>query len=105
MNLLRKTKPEPMTHDFGPGRRCWGHDYSIDKVLDGGQRIRASGWGHDGRLIREGDYLLLDKDGTRATRYQVAVIERVMDPDDMWHATLAFAPRTYATQEEKDAAR
>lgn len=96
----------PRTHDFGPGRRCWGHDYSIDKVLDGGQRIRASGWGHDGRLIEEGDYLLLEApDRKRATRYQVQKIERVMDPPDMWHAELSFAPRTYATQAEKDADR
>lgn len=96
---------DPFTHDFGPGRRCWGHDYCIDKVLDGGQRIRVSGWGHGGRLIRAGDYLLLDKDGKRATRYQVQKIRPVMDPPDMWHAELVFTPRTYATQAEKDASR
>lgn len=97
---------EPFTHDFGPGRRCWGHDYTIDKVHDGGQRVRATGWGHGGRLIREGDYLLLEAaGGKRATRYQVEKIKRVMDPPDMWFAELAFAPRTYATQEEKDATR
>jgi hypothetical protein len=99
-------KREPMTHDFGPGRRRWGHDYCVDKVVDGGQQIRASGWGHDGRMIQEGDYLLLAaKGGQRSTRYQVQKIERVMDPPDMWFADLAFAPRQYATQEEKDAAR
>lgn len=96
---------EAMTHDFGPGRRGWGHDYSISKVTDNGQRVRASGWGHDGRLIQEGDYLLLDKGGHRATRYQVQKIERVMDPPDMWHADLSFAPRQYATKEEMDATR
>lgn len=101
MNLLRNTRPEPMTHDFGPGHRCWGHDYTITKVHDGGQRIQASGWGHDGRLIQEGDYLLLDKGSQRSTRYQVEKIERVMDPNDMWHATLTFAPRS--SQPEKDA--
>lgn len=103
---MTKTDPQPFTHDFGPGRRCWGHDYTLDKVLDGGQRVRASGWGHGGRLIREGDYLLLEAKGRqRATRYQVQKIQHLMDPDDMWHADLVFAPRTYATQEEKDATR
>lgn len=97
---------EPFTHDFGPGRRSWGHDYSISKVLDGGQRVRASGWGHGGRLIKEGDYLLLEaKGGQRATRYLVEKIRHVMDPGDMWHADLAFAPRLYNTQEEKDSTR
>ena len=96
---------EPFTHDFGPGRRCWGHDYCIDKVIGNGQRLRVSGWGNGGRLIRAGDYLLLDKDGKRATRYQVETIRPVMDPPDMWHADLVFAPRTYASQAEKDASR
>jgi hypothetical protein len=47
----------------------------------------------------------MDKGKGRSTRYQVEKIERVMDPPDMWHADLAFAPRTYATQAEMDAAR
>lgn len=94
------------THDFGPGRRHWGHDYSISKVTDKGAHIQASGWGQDGALIQPGDYLLLEAPGERrATRYQVVAISRVMDPPDMWHADLAFAPRTYTTQEEKDADR
>jgi hypothetical protein len=95
-----------MTHDFGPGRRFWGHDYCVDKVVAGGQRLHASGWGHDGRMIQEGDYLLLeDKGGRRATRYQVQKIERVMDPPDMWFAQLSFTPRQYVTQQEMDATR
>lgn len=104
MNRLG-VKREPMTHDFGPGRRYWGHDYCIDKVHDGGERIQTSGWGHDGRLIQEGDYLILDKGAGRATRYQVQKIERVMDPPDMWRADLSFAPRQYATKGEMEAAR
>ncbi|MEU1327192.1 hypothetical protein [Streptomyces microflavus] len=94
----------PRTHDFGPGRRCWGHDYTITRRGEGNLTVEASGWGHDGAMIQEGDYLLL-QGGQRCTRYQVTKIHRVMDPPDMWHAELAFAPRTYATQEEKDAAR
>lgn len=94
LNLPSDTQPDPKTHDFGPGRRCWGHDYTITKVHDGGRRIQASGWGDDGVLIQRGDYLILDKGGQQSTRYQVEEIERVMDPNDMWHATLTFAPRT-----------
>lgn len=90
---MQKDATNPRTHDFGPGRRGWGHDYSITKVHDGGQRIQASGWGDDGTIIKEGDYLLLDKDGQRSTRYRVEKIDREMDPNDMWHATLSFAPR------------
>ncbi|GAA2770202.1 MULTISPECIES: hypothetical protein [Streptomyces] len=104
---MSTTTPAPdRTHDFGPGRRFWGHDYSISRVTDSGQRVQASGWGHDGTLIREGDFLLLEaRGGRRCTRYRVESIEHVMDPADMWHAELVFDPRTYATQEEKDAAR
>lgn len=101
-----RAKTEPFTHDFGPGRRCWGHDYSISKRSDDGHHVRATGWGHSGRLIKEGDYLLLQaKGGKRATRYQVKKIKHVLTVDDMWHADLVFAPRTYASQEEKDASR
>lgn len=97
--------PEPRTHNYGPGRRYWGHDVSITTNDDKGQKLRVSGWGNDGHVIREGDYLLLEaKGGQRSTRYQVAKIEHLMDPDDMWHADLVFAPRTYASQAEKDAA-
>ncbi|MEU1078599.1 hypothetical protein ABZ404_39070 [Streptomyces sp. NPDC005878] len=93
--MLNGKQREPATHDFGPGRRYWGHDYCISTVTSSGQRIRLSGWGHDGLLIEEGDYLLLDKKNGRSTRYRVEEIERVMEPDDMWHATLVFAPRVY----------
>ncbi|MFE7535236.1 hypothetical protein ACFU67_13300 [Streptomyces rhizosphaericola] len=95
---------EQRTHDFGPGRRRWGHDYTITRRGEGNRTIKASGWGHDGAPIQEGDYLLL-QGGQRCTRYQVTSIRHLMDPPDMWHAELAFAPRTYATQAEKDAAR
>lgn len=84
------------THDFGPGNRCWGHDFTITKVHDSGQRLEVSGWGHDGALIQPGDYVILAQGDQRSTRYQVQEIERVMDPDDMWHATLVFAPRQAA---------
>ncbi|WP_407563351.1 hypothetical protein [Streptomyces sp. 184] len=81
------------THDYGPGRRCWGHDFTIVRVLDGG-RVSAMGWGPIlTPRIRTGDYLLLDNRGS-ATRYQVREIAYQMDPPDMWSACLDFAPRT-----------
>ncbi|MEV6580292.1 hypothetical protein AB0M92_19240 [Streptomyces sp. NPDC051582] len=84
--------PEPTTHDFGPGKRCWGHDYSITKVVDSGQRLHVTGWGP---RMKEGDFMLLANRG-RETRYRIAAYEPVMDPTDMWHAVLDFAPRQAA---------
>lgn len=90
---------EPRTHDFGPGQRCWGHDYTITNVIDSGQRLRVTGWGPS---MAVGDYILL-ANGQRSTRYRIADYQPVMDPNDMWHAVLDFAPRTHATQAEKNA--
>ena len=81
----------PTTHDYGPGHRYWGHDYTFTPTA-GGQRGRAMGWGQG---IRTGDYLLL-ANGHRSTRYRVESIEYMLDPDDMWAADLVFAPRTEA---------
>ncbi|MFJ9771185.1 hypothetical protein ACIRVF_08070 [Kitasatospora sp. NPDC101157] len=80
------------THDYGPGKRIWGHDYAITRTIDGGQQLKASGWGPGGARIQQGDYLLL-QNGNRDTRYRVAEVEYCLDPADMWHATLDFAPR------------
>ena len=85
------------THDYGPGQRGRGHDVTITKVRDGGQVIKATGWG---RGICPGDYLLLPK-GSGRTRYQVTEIEYLMDPDDMWFATLTFTPRTHEEKETR----
>ena len=75
------------THDYT--RRTWGHDYTTLKVIDGGQRLRLSGWGLG---INAGDYLILPNgDGT--TRYRVDSIDYRMDPQDMWFADATFAPR------------
>ncbi len=79
---------DPVTHDYGPGNRHWGHDYSFTPA-DGGHRGSATGWG---RGIHKGDYLLL-ANGDRATRYRVVTIRYYTDPSDMWQAQLAFAPR------------
>lgn len=94
-------KREPRTHDFGPGNRSWGHDYTVNQIIDGGQRLRLTGWGP---CMNVGDYILL-ANGQRASRYRIAEYKPVMDVDDMWRAVVDFAPRTYATQAEKEATR
>lgn len=84
----------PSTHDFGPTRRFWGHDYTITQVIDGGQKLHASGWGHDGQPIAKGDFLILESGGRRSTtRYRVDGVEYYPDPSDMWTAVLLFDPR------------
>ncbi len=95
MNIRKFFAPvEPATHDYGPGKRYWGHDYTFTPI-DDGQRGRATGWG---KGIRQGDYLLL-ANGDQSTRYRVESIKygnsvSLGSPDDMWKATLTFAPRT-----------
>ena len=83
--------PDPVTHDYGPGKRFWGHDYSISKIERGGHRIKLSGWSPV--AIREGDFFLLENEGGRSTRYRVESITWARNPDDMFHAELIFAPR------------
>lgn len=75
------------THDYT--RRTWGHDYTTLSVIDGGQRLRLSGWGLG---INAGDYLILPN-GSGTTRYRVDSIEYRIDPHDMWFAEATFAPR------------
>lgn len=87
---MAETKTDPRTHDFGPGHRCWGHDYTITKVIDGGQRLRISGWGPS---MKVGEFMLL-QNADRPTRYRIDAIEAVLAVDDMWHADLTFAPRS-----------
>ena len=65
---------EPRTHDFGPGSRAWGHDYTITKVIDGGRRLHVTGWGPS---MEVGDFILL-ANGARASRYRIAEYEPVM---------------------------
>lgn len=83
---------EPVIHDFGPGKRYWGHDYAITKNIDSGRRLRVSGWGPQ---MKVGDLILLDNRG-RETCYRIAEYRPVMDPPDMWHAVLEFTPRQAA---------
>lgn len=80
---------KPETHDYGPGKRRWGHDYTIMAVHDGGKRLRLSGWGCG---IRANDFLLLDNRGD-PTRYKVETIEYMINPRDQWFAEATFAPR------------
>jgi hypothetical protein len=79
------------THDYT--KRGWGHDFAIQKVVDGGQILHIAGWGDYQRdRIEEGDYLILPNDG-QSTRYRVETIRYAVDPCDQWFAKLSFAPR------------
>lgn len=79
-------------HDFGPGHRCWGHNYEIMNVIDGGQRLRLAVW--SSTRPRVGDHMLLsNKD--HSTRYQITNVDYPphMDPDDMYFVDASFDPR------------
>jgi hypothetical protein len=89
-------KPAPDTHDFTLARRRWGHDIGVDTVERGGKKIKVHGWGGG---LKPGDYVLLSASPEATTRYQVAKIEYMRDPSDMFFAALKFAPRR--TKEEK----
>lgn len=82
-----QTQPNT-THDYT--QRGWGHDFAVLAVMDGGQTLRASGWG---RGLEVGHFLILANKGS-TTRYRITEIEYRRDPDDMWAATLAFDPRS-----------
>lgn len=75
------------THDY---TKCgWGHDYCIHKIVDGGRQLHMSGWG---RGISAGDFIVLTN-GSRTTRYRFETVDYYADPNDMWSATVSFAPR------------
>lgn len=96
--------PEGRTVDYT--RRGWGHSYEILHAHDGGQRLKAAGWGpFMGAQLKRGDYvLLIGKTPDSSTRYQVDEVEYRMDPRDMWFATLLFAPRQHAVAIDKEEA-
>lgn len=76
------------THNYSsPG---WGHRVIMGKKLDiRGLRWRVSGFGHG---VRKGDFLILPNE-SETTRYQVDEIDYYLDPKDMWHGVISFAPR------------
>lgn len=75
------------THDYT--NREWGHDYSIQKINDGGLSISATGWGVG---IKSGDYIII-KNGDDTTRYKFEDVSYYNNPSDMWYGSLSFAPR------------
>ncbi|GJE47364.1 hypothetical protein GOFOIKOB_0386 [Methylobacterium tardum] len=79
---------EPETHDYSRPR--WGHACNTLRVIEEGQHLRVSGFGHG---VSAGDYLILPNDG-ETTRYRVDTIRYQDDPRDMWFADLTFAPRS-----------
>lgn len=94
MRLLDKIRarflPEPATHDFSLARG-WGNNVQVESVTDGGKHLRVVGWTEPRPSKR--DYVILSNRGA-TTRYQVIEVEHCRDPQDMWFAKLAFAPRT-----------
>lgn len=78
------------THDYGPGKRGWGHDFGITKLWREGKRSSAYGWGEG---IRKGDFLLLDNQEGQAARYKVLKVQYSANVLDMWFADLKHAPR------------
>ena len=74
-------------HDYT--KRYWGHDFAILDIEKEGQVIEASGWGLG---LDKGDYVLFPNDES-STRYKIKKIRYTLDPQDMWFATMKFAPR------------
>ena len=75
------------THDLSG--RNWGCNYNITQIYNRGTRLDLCGW-HSG--IKNGDYLIL-KNGTDTTRYKVDSVKYESNPQDMWSASVSFAPR------------
>lgn len=84
-------KTSPDAHDYTRRQRRWGHDIVIDKVVRGGKKIEAYGWG-DG--LKEGDFVLLSNAGDATTRYRIKKIRYSTSVYDLFYATLWFAPRS-----------
>lgn len=85
------------THNYSGRHRRWGHDYAVIDVSDDGSEARFVGWG---RGIKDGDYIVIDRDRTSTTRYQVKSIKYKSDPRDCWDAKVVFAPRTVEQGEQ-----
>lgn len=78
-----------ITHDYTNPKRKWGHDIIYAPFDDEGLRLRARGWG---RGLRPGDFIILTN-GTGTTCYRIDEVSYYNNPNDMWKAKLAFAPR------------
>lgn len=89
---------EPQTHDYGPDRRYWGHDYYFTPTGDG-KHGRLYGWGHG---LLEGDYILLDDKHGGTTRYKLENVRYESNPSDMWFADAIFAPRQMTRVEREE---
>ena len=77
------------TVDFScPG---WGHQFTVTQIGDGG--LTLNGMGHFSGRIERGDFFILSNKGS-TTRYKVDEIEWLLNPSDMFSATLSFAPRS-----------
>jgi len=105
MPPLRRTRPDPVTHDYRRSRCTIGWDYTFDST-DGGKYARMIGWSTDprtGHVVRlaAGDFVLFTnlKSDNGETRYQIEQIKYYRDPRDMFSAQLVWAPRKGAEDE------
>ena len=75
------------THDLSS--RTWGNNYSVMSIENKGHTINLTGWR---KGISIGDYLIICN-GSDTTRYIVQQIDYQDNPEDMFFATVRFAPR------------
>ena len=90
-------------HDYRQQR--WGYAIPVFNSKDGGLTVSALGFG---RGISANDILMLtDRTGQGLYFYRVVTLEYMLDPADMWEATLTFLPlqgKFYSVDECKAAA-
>src|SRR4051812_31673426 len=78
--------PERRVHDCR--QRYWGHDYTLAPNPDP-VTARITGWG-DG--LREGDLLLISRQGGGACLYEIETLRWADGVSDMWFTTSRFVP-------------
>ena len=83
------TIPAPATHDYGPGRRQRGDDYSIYNFdrTPGGVRFYVSGYAHPGdTTIRQDDEVIITPPGYAQGR--ACRVAKVRYYGNQWDAVL-----------------
>jgi len=90
LELTSSRKTGPKTHDYR--KRYWGHAVTIHEHhggKSGYKTLRVSGFGYG---VRVKDWIVLQGVSGYPMRYRVEQIKHLMDPQDMWWATLEFDP-------------
>jgi len=89
-------------HDYRHTRRGWGHDFTFTP-RNGGQEASMVGWGHG---LCVGDLLLMTnpKSSNGLSLYRIEEVSYFPDPEDMWSASVRWAPLNDVSDEEKSRA-